>query len=428
MYATKVGNVFDPIVSRSGFLAIVSIFDGIFCGGEEVADGITARSGYERIDRKLLVLASERYGVSESSLMQTMQGPTPLFDKLTHQRARNLAYLKLVLGELIASDNVVYYGLAGHLLPRDITHVLRVCLVASIPHRIHVAMAEEGISEKEARRQIRESDHARARWTSFLCGRDPYEDDLYDTVIPMHSTTPSEAVANICHLVRQPALQTSEKSRQAVRDFVLGAEVSRILAENGHEVAVTCSNGRVTITLEKYVLRLKHYKEILESLVSGVEGVKSINVVPGDQFVPPSLTRDIDLEIPSKVLLVDDEREFVHTLSERLQARNFSSSVSYDGETALSSIQTDEPEVMVLDLKMPGIDGIEVLRRVKRDHPDVEVIILTGHGSEREERLAEELGAFAYLQKPVDVDELALVMKGAYKKARSKTCVPPGDE
>ena len=75
---------------------------------------------------------------------------------------------------------------------------------------------------------------------------------------------------------------------------------------------------------------------------------------------------------------------------------------------------------MVLDLKMPGIDGLEVLRQVKKSHPETEVIILTGHGSEKEEELAIELGAFAYLQKPIDIDKLSETMKNAYKKIREK--------
>ena len=75
---------------------------------------------------------------------------------------------------------------------------------------------------------------------------------------------------------------------------------------------------------------------------------------------------------------------------------------------------------MVLDLKMPGIQGVDVLREVKRDHPNVEIIILTGHGSEREEALTRELGAFAYLQKPVDIDKLAETMKAAYEKIQKQ--------
>jgi DNA-binding response OmpR family regulator len=124
----------------------------------------------------------------------------------------------------------------------------------------------------------------------------------------------------------------------------------------------------------------------------------------------------MELAVPSKVLLVDDEQEFVHALSERLQSRQMRPAIAYDGEQALAMVASDEPEVMVLDLKMPGIDGMEVLRRVKRTNPRTEVIILTGHGSDREEVLAAELGAFAYLRKPVDIEVLTATMRAAYRR------------
>ena len=120
--------------------------------------------------------------------------------------------------------------------------------------------------------------------------------------------------------------------------------------------------------------------------------------------------------MPSKILLVDDEREFVQTLSERLLMRDLGSAVAYDGESALEVAREDEPDVMILDLKMPGIDGIEVLRRVKATQPQIEVIILTGHGSEADRELCMQLGAFAYLQKPVDVEELSATIKRANEK------------
>jgi two-component system response regulator CpxR len=120
-------------------------------------------------------------------------------------------------------------------------------------------------------------------------------------------------------------------------------------------------------------------------------------------------------------LLVDDEKEFVLTLSERLEARNLQSAVAYDGEQALSIMETDAPDVMVLDLKMPGVDGLEVLQRVKQERPQTEVIILTGHGSEKERVRAQELGAFAYLSKPVDIDVLADTMKQAYQRVRQRS-------
>ncbi len=113
------------------------------------------------------------------------------------------------------------------------------------------------------------------------------------------------------------------------------------------------------------------------------------------------------LQAPLKVLLVDDEREFVQTLSERLQMRDMDSSVVYDGESAMEVVQKNTPDVMVLDLKMPGLDGAEVLKWVKSENPRIEVVILTGHGSAADRDICMELGAFAYLEKPVDIETLS---------------------
>jgi DNA-binding response OmpR family regulator len=124
-------------------------------------------------------------------------------------------------------------------------------------------------------------------------------------------------------------------------------------------------------------------------------------------------------DLPNKVLLVDDEKEFIDTLAERLDTRGISSKVVYSGEEALPVIKKDPPEVILLDLKMPGLDGMDVLRRVKNEHPETEVIIYTGHGGEMERDLATELGAFLYLQKPVDIGVLIDAMKAAYKKINS---------
>lgn len=117
-----------------------------------------------------------------------------------------------------------------------------------------------------------------------------------------------------------------------------------------------------------------------------------------------------------KVLLVDDEESFVKTLSERLKMRDLHNEVAFDGEQAVTLAAGEEPDVMVLDLKMPGIDGVEVLRRVKQRYPHIQVIILTGHGTDRDEEEVRRLGAFDYLQKPVPIDDLVVRIRAAYKQ------------
>lgn len=120
-----------------------------------------------------------------------------------------------------------------------------------------------------------------------------------------------------------------------------------------------------------------------------------------------------------EILLVDDEEDFVLTLAERLETRGMSSVVVHSGEAALARFAASIPAVMVLDLNMPGMKGLEVLRRVKAMGAPTQVIILTGHGSEQERRRANEIGAFAYLNKPVHIDVLADTMRRAFAKLDS---------
>ena len=113
----------------------------------------------------------------------------------------------------------------------------------------------------------------------------------------------------------------------------------------------------------------------------------------------------------ARVLLVDDEEEFASALAERLELRRFVVQLAFNGEQALGKLQDQEPDFVVLDLKMPGMDGMEVLRRVRKHHPRVAVVILTGHGSEKDRDEALRLGAYAYLQKPVQIDQLVRLIQ-----------------
>jgi DNA-binding NtrC family response regulator len=120
-----------------------------------------------------------------------------------------------------------------------------------------------------------------------------------------------------------------------------------------------------------------------------------------------------------KVLLVDDEEEFVKSLAERVRMRELGSEIALDGEEALAKLKEKLPDVMILDFKMPGIDGLTVLEQVKKTYPDVQVVMLTAHGTPEIEKKARDLGAFDYLQKPVGkpvgIDKLTKTIEKAYR-------------
>lgn len=113
------------------------------------------------------------------------------------------------------------------------------------------------------------------------------------------------------------------------------------------------------------------------------------------------------------ILLVDDEVEFISTLAERLELRGVNARVTYDGESALKAVAENEPQVMVLDVMMPGMKGLDVLQRVKEEHPRVRVILLTGQGKTRDGIEGMRYGAFAYLMKPLDLEELIHTLREA---------------
>ena len=114
-----------------------------------------------------------------------------------------------------------------------------------------------------------------------------------------------------------------------------------------------------------------------------------------------------------KALLVDDEEEFVSTLAERLRMRGIQAVSVTDGQEALARIEADPPDVVVLDVMMPGLGGLNVLQQVKAIRPDLKVILLTGRGSTKEGIDGMRMGAYDYLMKPVQIEELIERMKAA---------------
>jgi DNA-binding NtrC family response regulator len=121
------------------------------------------------------------------------------------------------------------------------------------------------------------------------------------------------------------------------------------------------------------------------------------------------------------VLIVDDEVALANTLAQRLQLRNLKVGTAYDGEQALSKLAVDKPDVVVLDLRMPGMHGMDVLREIKKTCPDIQVIILTGHGTDKDEEEAKRLGGFDFLKKPADIEMLAHRIKAAFQEKCGET-------
>ena len=121
-----------------------------------------------------------------------------------------------------------------------------------------------------------------------------------------------------------------------------------------------------------------------------------------------------------KLLIVDDEIRFLESIAQRLEMRGFDVAKAGRGAEALEICARERFDLALIDLKMPGIDGRQLLEILKREHAHLEVVILTGHGSMESAVECTKLGAFGYLPKPYELDELIEVLKDAYHERLRK--------
>ena len=123
---------------------------------------------------------------------------------------------------------------------------------------------------------------------------------------------------------------------------------------------------------------------------------------------------------PIRLLIVDDETDFLNAIARRLQMRGFDVTTASDGHTAIEIARNHRFDLALLDLKMPGMNGRQVLQVLKAEHRYIEVVILTGHGSLDSAVECTKLGAFGYLPKPYELDELIETLKDAFTERMKK--------
>ncbi|WDP88866.1 MAG: response regulator [Desulfobacter sp.] len=403
-------------------MAIMTFFSGSFCGKTDIINAVMQHSNYRLIsDKELAVEAGRLSGMPGEKVAKVFSGRPSIFNRFTHEHERSIAYLRLAVAQAVLEDNCIVDGFSGMLIPPSVTHVLKNCIIADKKYRIEQAVSRHSLSEKQADSQLRKDDEAACLWCDTLFKiQDPWSPSLYDIIIPTDKMDVEQASTLILGNLKTEVLQPTNVSHRAAEDFILAAQVGVALSREGHVVDVNVRDGLVTLTINTNVLLLGRLEDELKHIAGAVDGVTSVETRIGKGFYQADIYRKFDFQVPSKVLLVDDEREFVQSLSERLQMRDMGAAVAYDGESALTLVEEEEPEVMILDLKMPGIDGIEVLKKVKATRPEIEVVILTGHGSDEDRELCMKLGAFAYLQKPVDIEELSRILTSANEKIRNR--------
>ena len=396
-------------------MSSIALFNTIFIEEKKVREQLAAATGFKVIqDASIISEVAQKYSIGEDKVDRAINGPPSVFNRFTLERERITAYLKAVIAEHLKSSGIIYSGNISLLVPSAVTHVLRVGLFDKKSNRIQRAMGE-GLTEKNAIKVIKKHDASSIAWVDFFHKKEITDKSLYDIIVPMGNNDPESAVKLILENYHKPAVLEQDSSRQAVENMALEAQIELALVDKGYTTGVKTIDGEMTLLVNKSVSNFSKLANTLTEIAKSVDGVHDVKVITGKDY-HISIYRNQEFTLPPKVLLVDDEQEFAQTLSERLNTRNYGSYPVFDGEQALQLLGNEIPDVMVLDLKMPGMGGVDVLRDAKALNPEIEVIVLTGHGSEDDKKECMELGAFAYLHKPVDLSQLTEIIDKAHGK------------
>jgi cytidylate kinase len=259
-------------------MAIITISRGSFSKGKEVAEKVSAQLGYACISREILLDASDRFHIPEVKLIRAIHDAPSILDRFTHGKQVFIAYFRSALASRVKEDNVVYHGLAGHLLLKGVAHVLKVRIIADLEDRIKAEMEREKISEEQARLILLKDDEERRKWTKSLQGVDPWDSSLYDLVVHIHKLKIPDAVDFICQAATREPFKTTVASQQKMDDLALACQVKATLVDQYFDVAVTSQYGNVLIYTKAGDRMTRKLMKRVESLAQEIEGINNLEV------------------------------------------------------------------------------------------------------------------------------------------------------
>jgi len=270
-------------------MAIITISRGSSSMGKAVAEKVAQRMNYRLISREVLLDASSRFNVPEIKLEKAIHDAPGILDRYRHSKHSYVAYIRSALVERVVDDNVVYHGLAGHLLLVGIPHVLKVRITADMERRVAIVMQRDGISADEACLRIQEDDKQRRKWTHSLYNQDPWNISLYDLIICIDKLSVDDAVDFICRAAAAEGFQTTEKSRQKAADMAVACRVKAALVDDFPNVAVTCEYGNVLIYIKGRDQSSARLAKQLNRIRETMDGIHHIETHAGVAISPDAL-------------------------------------------------------------------------------------------------------------------------------------------
>jgi len=249
--------------------------------GKLVAEKVADRLNYAVISREVLLNASNQFNIPEIKLEKAIHDAPNILERYSHKKQSYIAYIRSALIESVLNDNIIYHGLAGHLLLQGIEHVLKIRITADMQTRVSYVMKRDGLGSAEAQAMILADDKQRRKWTQSLYGEDPWDSSLYDLTIRIGKLTIEEAVNYICTAAQSEGFVTTEQSKQRITDMALACRIKAILVHDFPDIMVTSDYGNVLIYSKSMDHVTSKLHKRLEEIRHSIDNIYNLEVHTG---------------------------------------------------------------------------------------------------------------------------------------------------
>ena len=270
-------------------MAIITISRGSYSRGKEVAEKVASHLGYKCISREVLLDASEHFHIPEMKLVRAIHDAPSILDRFSRSRQAFISYIRYALVQYVKEDNVVYHGLAGHVLLKGIPNVLKVRVIADLSDRVRAEMKREKISEEAARSLLLKDDEERRKWTHTLYGVDPRNSSLYDLVVHVHKLTVDDAVEIISDAAQRAPFKTIKQVQQKIEDYGMACRLKAGLAHSFDNVGVKSEYGNILVYARGNEHHVQRVRKKARKIAGKMAGVNELEVHAAHKLPPDSV-------------------------------------------------------------------------------------------------------------------------------------------
>ncbi len=256
-------------------MPIITISRGSYYHGKSIAEKLAKRLGYTCISRDQIIENLDQFHLPEVKLIRGLDNAFSVLDRFPHGNKRFKTAIRAAILQHCLTGNVVYHGLVGHHFVSNISHVLKIRIIADTDKRIASEMARENISEAKAQYILKKDDEERRKWGMFLYGIDIMDPEAYNLTIRIGHLTEEEAVDIIANTVALKSFQETAESKAALADLALHAIVSDKLFDFPH-AAVAVLKGRVTISLKIPEDQQSVIHDRINQMLADVHGIEEL--------------------------------------------------------------------------------------------------------------------------------------------------------